>query len=95
MPGGTALEQPEPERLFSEHRGLRSSGGTTTSTTIPASAGTIPPTSDAQGIHHGREVQVRQARAEVLTAAYTRNPQRFVRNATVTADHHDITKTSA
>ena len=30
-------------------------------------------------IHHGRVEQVRQARAEVLTAAYTRNPERFVR----------------
>jgi putative transposase len=30
-------------------------------------------------VHHGRVGQVRQARAEVLSAAYARNPERFVR----------------
>jgi putative transposase len=30
-------------------------------------------------VHHGRAEQVRAVRAEVLTAAYTRNPERFVR----------------
>lgn len=30
-------------------------------------------------VHHGQAGTVREARAEVLTAAYTRNPERFVR----------------
>jgi putative transposase len=30
-------------------------------------------------VHHGRTGQVRQARADVLSAAYARNPERFVR----------------
>jgi hypothetical protein len=30
-------------------------------------------------VHHGHAEQVRAVRADVLTAAYTRNPDRFVR----------------
>jgi putative transposase len=34
-------------------------------------------------VHHGHAKQVRAARAAVLQAAYTRNPERFVRKPPV------------